>query len=190
MFGLITSWVRPRRVRAVRWQIKGCQTTEPRTFDSGFSGKVNLSTLSFMVHLHTYLLPSVYPITYFRVSPLCTTKLDILRIPLLETSGNFPFGTVPKLAICHYWYWVWLICTISGTGRPISGTGRPILDSMRVVIFRVPYWNWHLCVWSHFRYRALLVSVRSFLGSRTRTGIYVRGPISGTGLCQFRYGHF
>jgi hypothetical protein len=29
-----------------------------------------------MVHLCTYLLPSVYPITYFRVSPLCTTKLD------------------------------------------------------------------------------------------------------------------
>jgi hypothetical protein len=65
-----------RRVRPVRWQIKGCQTTEPRTFDSGFSGKVNLSTLSFIVHLRTYLLPSVYPITYFRVSPLCTTKLD------------------------------------------------------------------------------------------------------------------
>ena len=21
------------------------------------------------------------------------------------TSGNFPFCTVPKLAICHYWYW-------------------------------------------------------------------------------------
>ena len=50
------SRVRPRRVRPVRWQIKGCQTTEPRTFDSGFSGKVNLSTLSFMVHLRTYLL--------------------------------------------------------------------------------------------------------------------------------------
>ena len=74
--GNIRSQVRPRRVRPVRWQIKGCQTTEPRTFDSGFSGKVNLSTLSFMVHLRTYLLPSVYPITYFRVSPLCTTKLD------------------------------------------------------------------------------------------------------------------
>ena len=34
--GLITSWVRPHRVRPVRWQIKDCQTTEPRTFDSGF----------------------------------------------------------------------------------------------------------------------------------------------------------
>jgi len=31
------SQVRPRRVRPVRWQIKDCQTTEPRTFDSGFS---------------------------------------------------------------------------------------------------------------------------------------------------------
>ena len=64
------SRVRPRRVRPVRWQIKGCQTTEPRTFDSGFSGKVNLSTLSFMVHLRTYLLPSVYPITYYLGYPL------------------------------------------------------------------------------------------------------------------------
>jgi len=41
------SRVRPRRVRPVRWQIKGCQTTEPRTFDSRFCGKVNLSTLGF-----------------------------------------------------------------------------------------------------------------------------------------------
>jgi hypothetical protein len=51
-------------------------------------------------------------------------------------------------------------------------------------------WNWHLCGWSHFWYRALPVPVWSFLGSRNRTGIYVRGPISGTGLCHFRYGHF
>ena len=57
------SWVRPRRVRPLRWQIKGCQTTEPRTFDSWLSGKVILSTLSFMVHLRTFYLPSVYPIT-------------------------------------------------------------------------------------------------------------------------------
>jgi hypothetical protein len=64
------SRVRPHRVRPVRWQIKGCQTTEPRTFDSGFSGKVNLSTLSFMAHLPTYLLPSVYPITYYLGYPL------------------------------------------------------------------------------------------------------------------------
>jgi hypothetical protein len=56
---IVISRVRPCRVRPVRWQIKGCQTTEPRTFDSGFSDKVNLSTLSFMVQL-----PSVYPISY------------------------------------------------------------------------------------------------------------------------------
>ena len=66
------------------------------------------------------------------------------------TSGNFPFGTVPKLAICHYWYCAILVCTISITGRPISGTGLchfrhghslgpvPELDSMRVVPFPVP----------------------------------------------------
>ena len=74
--GLITSRVRPRRVRPVRWQIKGCQTTEPRTFDSGFSGKVNLSTLGFN-GTPTYLLTTqCVPCYLVRVSPLCTTKLD------------------------------------------------------------------------------------------------------------------
>ena len=83
----LISRVRPRRVRPVRWQIKGCQTTEPRTFDSGFSGKVNLSTLSFMVHLRTYLLPSVYPISYLGYPlSLCTTKLDT---PSLTRSRSF-----------------------------------------------------------------------------------------------------
>jgi hypothetical protein len=52
-------------VGPVRWQIKGCQTTEPRIFDLGFSGKVILSTLSLR---YTYVptttrLVSVYPIT-------------------------------------------------------------------------------------------------------------------------------
>jgi hypothetical protein len=60
-----SSQVRPRRVRPVRWQIKGCQTTEPRTFDSGFSGKVNLSLL---VLWYTYVP------TYF---PVCTLLLII-----------------------------------------------------------------------------------------------------------------
>jgi len=41
VFEHLPSGVRPRRVRPVRWQIKDFQTTEPRTFDSGFSGKVN-----------------------------------------------------------------------------------------------------------------------------------------------------
>jgi hypothetical protein len=54
--------------------------------------------------------------------------------------------------------------------------------SSGMVIFWVPYWNWHLGEWSHFRYRALPVPVWSFLGSRTRTGIYVRGAISGAFL--------
>jgi hypothetical protein len=47
----------------------------------------------------------------------------------------------------------------------------------------------NLPVLVHFRYWALPVPVRSFTGPRTGTGLYARGPISGTGLCQFRYGH-
>ena len=80
------------------------------------------------------------------------------------TSGNFPFGTVPKLAICHYWYCAGLICTISGTGLCHFRYGHslgpvPELDSMCVIPFpvlgsassgmvvsRVPYRNWTLCV--------------------------------------------
>ncbi len=85
-FLAIKSWVRPRWVRPVRWQIKGCQTTEPRTFDSGFSGKVNLSTLSIW---YTYV-PTYYPVCtlYYlvRVSPLCTTKLDT---PSLTRRSSF-----------------------------------------------------------------------------------------------------
>jgi len=59
-------------------------------------------------------------------------------------------------------------------GYAISGT----------VIHWAPYRNWALCVWSHFRYGALPVPVRSFTGPRTETGLYARGPISGTGLCH------
>jgi hypothetical protein len=93
-----------------------------------------------------------------------------------STSGNFPFGTVPKRAICQYWYWAFRYVL----GPFSSGT----------VIHWAPYRNWTLCVRSHFRYGALPVPVRSFTGPRTGTGLYARGPISCTGLCQFRYGPF
>ena len=38
---------------------------------------------------------------------------------------------------------------------PVPGTA-----SSGTVVFRVPYWNWTLYAWSHFRYRALPVPVR------------------------------
>ncbi len=95
---------------------------------------------------------------------------------------------------------------ITGTGCdsfcPISGTGLchfqcgcslgpvPELDSMPVVPFpvpgsassgtvvhRAPYRNWMLCAWSHFRYRALPVLVRLFIGSYTGTGLYARAYV-------------
>jgi hypothetical protein len=63
----------------------------------------------------------------------------------------------------------------------------PVLGSASsgTVIVRVLHRIWTLCAWSHFRYWALPVLVRSLLGSHIRTGLYVRGPISGTGLCHF-----
>jgi hypothetical protein len=116
---------------------------------------------------------------------------------------------------------------ITGTARdsfvpfPVLGVPFPELGYAisGTVIHWAPYRNWTLCAWSHFRYRALPVPARSllgsrtgtglyalgpisgtawalpvpvrlFLGSRTGTGLYARGPISSTGLCQFRYGCF
>jgi len=64
------------------------------------------------------------------------------------------------------------------TGSSSSGT----------VVHRAPYRNWTLSAWSHFRYRALPVAVRSFVGPRTGTGLYACCPISSTELCQFRRG--
>ena len=50
---------RPRRVKPVRWQIKDCLTTEPRTFDSWLLVVVHLIYPLSTVHLRTYLLPSI-----------------------------------------------------------------------------------------------------------------------------------
>jgi hypothetical protein len=78
----------------------------------------------------------------------------------------------------------------TGTGRD-SFVPFPVLGSASsgTVIHWAPYRNWTLCARSHFWYGALPVPVRSFTGPCTGTGLYARGPISGTGLCQFRYGH-
>ena len=52
----------------MRWQIKDCLTTEPRTFDSWLLVIVNLIYPLSTVHLRTYLLPSM----------VCSTSLDML----------------------------------------------------------------------------------------------------------------
>jgi hypothetical protein len=67
---------------------------------------------------------------------------------------------------------------------PVRGS-----TSSGTVIHWAPYRNWAPCAWCHFRYGALPVPVRSFTGPRTETGLHAHGPISGTRLCQFRYGH-
>jgi hypothetical protein len=106
-----------------------------------------LASLLLSVSTQTRNLPVLEMAFPFPVmAPISSTVL--LWIPLLEIFHLVRY--VPKLAICHYWYWAWLICTISSTGRPISGTGLchfrhghslgpvPELDSMRVVPFPVP----------------------------------------------------
>ena len=139
------------------------------------------------------------------MAPISSTVL--FWIPLLE---------IFHLVRSPNWNWQY---AITGTGRDsfrtISGARLcrfryghslgpvPEADSMHVVPFpvsgsassgtvvvSVPYRNWTLCVWSHFRYRAQPVPVRLFLGSRTGTGLYACGPISSTRLCQFWYGRF
>ena len=77
-------------------------------------------------------------------------------------TGRDSFCTIFGTELCHFRY-----------GHSLGPV--PKLGSMRG---------------SHFRYRALPVPVRSFTGPRTGTGLYARGTISSTGLCQFRYGPF
>ena len=130
--GNIRSQVRPRRVRPVRWQIKGCQTTEPRTFDSGFSGKVNLSTLSFMVHLSTYLLPSVYPITYLGY-PLYVRPS--LTLPLYREEAYFA-----EFNLRHNWKFFYShYCRLrSSYVRSLIGTGTLYYAAVSVRSL----WSW------------------------------------------------
>jgi hypothetical protein len=119
-------------------------------------------------------------------------------------SSNVLFGG-PFLKFSHFVQSPNWQSAITGTGhdsfRPISGTGLchfqyghslgpvPGLDSMRMVPFPVPgsassgtvihwapYWNWTLCAWSHFRYRAL-----------PRPATHVLGPVP-WGLPRWNHG--
>ena len=119
------SRVRPRRVRPVRWQIKGCQTTEPRTFDSGFSGKVNLSLLVYGTP--TYLLTSqCVPYYLFRVSPLCTTKLDTPSLPRRSLFRRVQPETQLEVLLLA-------------------------LLSFTQFVRTLPYWNWYFILRGSFR---------------------------------------
>ena len=90
--------------------------------------------------------------------PISSNGTHFRYCPFLDsTSGNIPFGTVPKpqtgnlpllvLDVTHF-------VPFPVLGYAISG----------VVIHWASYRNWTLCAWSHFRYRALPVPVRSFVG--------------------------
>ena len=68
--------------------------------------------------------------------------------------------------------------TITGNGTPISSTGThyqycPFFDPTSGI----------------FPFGTGPKPAMSFIGPRTETGLYACGPISGTGLCQFRCGH-
>ena len=104
-------------------------------------------------------------------------------------TSNLPLLVLRVTHLYHFRYWAshfryWAM-PFPVHGHSLALGPVPELDSMRMVPFRVPspassgtvfimvpYWNWTLCAWSHFRYRALPVPVRSFLGSRTGTGLY------------------
>jgi hypothetical protein len=104
--------------------------------------------------------------------------------PRTET-GLYARGPISSTGLCQFRYGHSLgpvpklgsMCVVP---FPVRGSA-----SSSTVIHWAPYQN----AWSHFRYGALPVPVRSFTGPCTETGLYARGPISGTGLCQFRYGH-
>jgi hypothetical protein len=104
------------------------------------------------------------------------------RQSAITGTGRDSFRTISGTGLCHFRY--------SHSLGPV-----PKLGSMRVVPFPVrgtassgtvihwvPYRNWTLCAWSHFRYWALPVPVRLYLGSRTRTELYARWVRSLVGL--------
>ncbi len=119
--------------------------------------------------------------------------------PVLAPISSTVLFWIPLLEIFHLVRYLNRQSAVTGTGRDsfrtISGTGLfqfrygrcwgpvPELDCMRVVPFpelgyaisgmvigRVPYRNWTLCVWSHFRYWALPVPAQSLLGSILELG--------------------
>jgi hypothetical protein len=96
------------------------------------------------------------------------------RQSAITGTGRDSFRTISGTGLCHFRY-----------GHSLGAV--PKLGSMRVVPFPelgyassgtvihwAPYQNWTLCAWSHFRDGALPVPVRSFTGSRTKTGLYAR----------------
>ena len=93
--------------------------------------------------------------------------------PVMAPISSTVLLWIPLLEIFHLVRYPNWQSAITGTGRD-SFVPFPVLG-VPFWVLGVPFWT--LCAWS-------------FLGSRTGTGIYVCGPISGTGLCQFQYGHF
>jgi hypothetical protein len=127
------------------------------------------------------------------VVPTQTRNLPVLEMafpfPVLAPISSTVLFWIPLLEIFHLVRYPNRQSAITGTGRDsfctISGTGLfqfryghcwgpvPELDSMRVVPLPV---------------LGYAISGTVIVRVRTRTGLYVRGPISGTELCHFLYG--
>ena len=103
--------------------------SHPHSYEISWLGNVHIGIIHVCVSTQMHNLPVLemaFPIssngTHFQYCPFFNS-----------TSGNFPFGTVPKLAICHYWYWVWLISyhfrywpmpfLVQSFTGPLTGTG-------------------------------------------------------------------
>ena len=103
------------------------------------------------------------------------------NLPVLEMAFPFPvMAPISSTILSFYGSHFWKFSIWYGTQ-----TGNlPLLVLGVTHLYHFRYWA------SHFRYWAMPFPAQSFTGPRTGTGLYARGPISGTGLCQFRYGHF
>ena len=123
-----------------------------------------------------------FPVT----APISSTVL--FWIPLLEIfhlvrspnwqssitgTGCDSFCTNLGTGLCHFWYGHSLGPTPKLNSLRVVSFSVPGSSSSTTIVVKVPYQNWTLCAWSHFRYRALPVPVRSFLGFRTRTEQHV-----------------
>ena len=115
------------------------------------------------------------------LAPITSTVLfwiHLVRYPNRQSAitgtGHDSFCTISSTELCHFRYGHSLgpipklgaMCVVPCPVRGSASSGTVIHWSL--------YQNWALCAWSHFQYGALAVPVRSFTGSRTKTGLYAR----------------
>ena len=99
------------------------------------------------------------------------------RQSAITGTGRDSFRTISGTGLCHFRYGHSLGPVPKlGSMRMVPFPGRGSASSGRVIHW-APYRNWAPCVWSHFRYGALPVPVRSFTwGGTDKNAFFLTVP--------------